>query len=332
LCIGGLFRYAWRMILKEIALQEIDFQNETFRISETLDCEPLIESLRVIGQLNPIVLAAGDSRHLIVCGFRRLRALKALGKDRALAWILPGQDNPPARCFEFAIWDNLSHRQLGPLERARVVFKLVNAFGVSQQTVVKVYLPILGLLPHQEVLQGCLSVYAAHSKLQKCLIEGRLTQSSVEVLAGKSLQVQERFAQLMNDVRLSASLQKKVLNLLEELAAISGIEFGEPIRTPEAIEIINDSGLSLFQKGEKLNELLYHMRFPRLSKAVDKFSDNKKLLGLPGSIRVSADPFFETGDLRVEFSASSPERFRELVDALHSASRNPVLEELFDVD
>jgi len=122
-----------------------------------------------------------------------------------------------------------------------------------------------------------------------------------------------------------------MLNLLEELAAMSGNEFAEPLRTPEAIQIINDSRLSFFQKGEELNMLFYRMRFPRLSKAADKFSADKKRLGLPGSIRVSADPFFETGKLRVEFDASSPERFRELVDELHSASRNPALEELFNV-
>jgi hypothetical protein len=329
LCIGGLFRYAWRMILKEIALQEIDFRNETFRISEALDSGPLLESLRAIGQLNPAALAGSDSSYLIVCGFRRLRALNMLGKDRALAWILT-KDITPVRCFEFALWDNLSHRQLDPLEKARAVFKLMNVFGVPQQTVVGVYLPILGLPPHPAILRSCMAIYGAHPELQKCLFEGRLTQSSVETLAEKSVQVQERFAQLMSRVRLSASLQKKVLNLIQELSAMTGAEFGEPLCTPEAIQIINDSRLSAFQKGEELFGLLYQMRFPRLSKAVDKFSADKKLLGLPGSIRVSADPFFETGDLRVEFDASSPEQFRELADALCSASRNPVLEELFN--
>jgi hypothetical protein len=317
------------MILKEIDLQEIDFQNETFRISETLDSGPLLESLRAIGQLNPAALASSDSNYLIVCGFRRLRALKTLGEDRALAWILT-KDSTPAQCFELALWDNLSHRQLDPLEKARVVFKLLNVFGVPQQTVVKIYLPILGLKPHPAILRSCSAIYGAHPELQKCLFEGRLTQSSVETLAEKSVQVQERFAQLMSRVRLSASLQKKVLNLIGELSAITEAEFGEPLCTPAAMQIINDSRLSVFQKGEELYGLLYKMRFPRLAKAVDKFSADKKLLGLPGSIRVSADPFFETGDLRVEFDASSPEQFRELADALHSASRNPVLEELFN--
>jgi len=195
---------------------------------------------------------------------------------------------------------------------------------------VEVYLPALGLPPHPGILRSCLSLYRAHPELQKCLIEGRLTQSSVETLAEKSVQIQERFAQLMTRVRLSSSLQKKVLNLLEELTAISGTEFGEPLCLPKAIQIISDSRLSFFQKGEKLNELLYQVRYPRLSRAVDKFSADKRLLGLPGSIRISADPFFETGDLRVEFDASSPEQFRKLADALHSASRNPVLEELFN--
>lgn len=319
------------MILKEIVLHEIDFQNETFRISETLDSKPLLDSIKAIGQVSPVVVAAVDPRLRIVCGFRRLRALERLGRERALAWILPGEESTPARCFEFALWDNLSHRQLNPLERARVLSKLMNVFSVSPNVLVEVYLPVLGLPPHPDVLKIYLSIDKAHPELQKCLVEGRLTLSSIEVLAGKSLQAQERFAQLMNRARFSASLQKKVLNLLEELAAISDSEFGEPLRSPEAIRIMDDSRLSVFQKGEKLNGFLYEMRYPRLSKAVETFSAKIKLLGLPGSVRVSADPFFENGDLRVEFDASSPEQFRALADALQSASRNPVLDELFKV-
>jgi hypothetical protein len=114
------------------------------------------------------------------------------------------------------------------------------------------------------------------------------------------------------------------------LSAITGIEFGELLSIPEAMQMVDDSRLSGFQKGEKLYALLHRMRFPTLSRAVDKFSADKKRLGLPGSIRVSADPFFEAGDIKIEFEASNPEQFRELAEALYSASRNPVLEELFN--
>ena len=44
------------MICREISIEEIDFENEIFRISEEVISAPLTDSIREIGQLNPVVL------------------------------------------------------------------------------------------------------------------------------------------------------------------------------------------------------------------------------------------------------------------------------------
>jgi len=73
------------------------------------------------------------------------------------------------------------------------------------------------------------------------------------------------------------------------------------------------------------------MKYPGLSKALDRFQSNKKQLPLPGSIRIVPHPFLENADLRVEFLVSDAERFRELAAALQKAAQSPKLEELFRV-
>ena len=50
------------------------------------------------------------------------------------------------------------------------------------------------------------------------------------------------------------------------------------------------------------------------------------------SIRILPHPFFETADLRVEFEASSVERFRELAAALDNAAQSQALEGLFQLE
>jgi hypothetical protein len=94
---------------------------------------------------------------------------------------------------------------------------------------------------------------------------------------------------------------------------------------------LDDSRLSPFQKGEKLHQVLCRLRNPRLSRAAERFLAEKKLLGLPGSIQITPDPFFETPGLRVEFNASSADRFRDLTAALQRASQMAALDEMFDV-
>jgi hypothetical protein len=332
LWIRPLFRYSFAMIFKEISLEEIDAEDETFRISEELDSAPVLDSLREIGQLNPVVLLDQKKLKRIVCGFRRVQALKRLGKDQVLARVLSEESRTPTGFLELALWDNLSHRQLDPLEKARVLHKLRDACGVSDPVLVRVYLPLLGLMPNESILHAYLSLNGVRPGLRRCLAEGRLTRSTVERLAKTPGQVQDSVASLMGRIRLSASSQKKALDLLDDISALMGARLDAPLACPEALAASDDPRLSPFQRGEKVYEILYRLRNPRLSEAFERFLTRKKSLRLPGSIRISPHPFFETQDLRVEFDASDAGSFRELATELQRASESTELEKLFQTD
>ncbi len=58
------------MIVREVALSAIEFEDETFRISEDLDLERMISSLRAVGQVHPVLLLerATSEPSEIVCG------------------------------------------------------------------------------------------------------------------------------------------------------------------------------------------------------------------------------------------------------------------------
>jgi hypothetical protein len=320
------------MTFKEIALEEIDWEDESFRISEELDSAAVMDSLREVGQLNPVLLLDQTPRKIIVCGFRRARALRQLGCSRIFARILSNEACDKTRVFGLALWDNISHRQLNGLEKARVLFKLKDFCGISEEILIKIYLPLLGLMPHESVLHAFLSLNGVRPGLRRCLAEGRLTLSSTEILAKAPSQAQDNFSSLMAKVQLSASSQRKVLGLLEDLSAVADVQLHAPLDLPEVSAILNDSRLSPFQKGDRLYEILYRLRNPRLSQALERFNAQKKLLGLPGSIRLTPHPFFETADVHVEFDASNKERFQELAAALQKACQSPELEGLFQID
>jgi len=320
------------MSFHEIHLKEIDFEDDTFRISEHLESAPMLDSIREVGLVNPVVLLGGRApRKKIVCGFRRLRALRHLDRSRALCRVVE-EDHDPVWVFGVALWDNLSHRLLDPLEKARVLFKLKNSFGVRTVTLLQTYLPALGLAAHSNVLNTYLSLNEVHPELRHAFAEGRLTLSSIECLAGMAFDAQERIALVMGRIHLSASLQKEVLGLIWDLAGMTSTPPGEVLNRPEILATLSDPELSSFQKGQEVRRILSRWRNPRLAEAVKSFQARKKLLGLPGSIRISPDPFFEKPGLRVEFDASDAERFRKMAAALQKASNAPALEELFQVE
>lgn len=316
----------------QISPDAIRLESRTFRVSEDLDSLPLLHSLREVGQLNPVLLLESPSGPEIVCGFRRVHAMKELGKTEVLARILRRQDCAEAQAFLIALWDNLSHRQFSPLERAGALFKLKHMCGLPDERLIKTFLPALGLAPNKNVLKSHLLLNELCPGLRRCLAEGKLTQSSSEFLAAMPVQLQADVAAVMDAIRWSASLQKKGLQLLEELCSLPDGESPSPLKSPQVAAVLEDAGLSPFQKGEKVYEILYRFRSPRLSRAQGRFLANRKKLALPGSIQIKPHPFFEEQGLSVEFRASSVEHFRQLASALNVAAQSPDTERLFDLD
>jgi len=319
------------MICQEISIEEIDLKNEIFRISEELISSPLQLSMHAIGQLNPVLLTGGDKPYVVVCGFRRLHALQRLRASHVTARFIEKEYADLSDVFELALWDNLSHRKLDALEKARVLYKLWNDFGVSEHVIVKDYLPRMELAPHAQVLRTYSMLHAVCPGLRSHFKEGRLTLSTLKYLGSIPASSQEPIADALEGIRLSAGLQKKFFSLLQDLAARDGTGPEVPFETPEVQSILTDAGLSPFQRGEKVYASLYRLRYPRVTRAGDRFLERKKSLGLPGSIRVIPAPYFETPDLRVEFSAPDAERFREMAARLFEASQTSELDSLFKV-
>ena len=321
------------MIFSDISLAAIDFDDETFRISEDLEPAEMISSLRAAGLIHPVVLLEDRalSRFKIVCGFRRLHGLRRLGVAVAAAKIVLSTKFVPVDVYLMAVWDNLSHRRLSPLEAARVLSTLKRNCGIEETALVEFYLPMLGLSPHKNVLQSYLCLHQLHPELRRLLNAGLLTVASAERLAQAAPEVQAATASLLARIRLSASLQREVLDLAEDLAASKSTTLAEVLNQPGICAIADAAVLSPFQKGERIHSFLYCCRNPRISHAREKFNADKAALGLPGTVRLSADPFFESPRLRVEFDVSSAQTFRETVEALGRSCRQASLESLFEV-
>ncbi len=320
------------MNVSEVRLDAVDMADETYRISEVLDLPKLESSLREVGQVNPVVLASSDEdRFVVVCGFRRLRALRRLGMPAATARVLPKPASRPLEAFRLALWDNLAHRQLQPLEIARVLFALRHTCGLSRESLIDDYLPSLGLTPRRDLLETYLGLNTLDSELRTQLSAGRLSLAAAGRLATKPPMQQASFATFLSRVRLTASMQRQFLDMVEEIGARDNRAVEAVLSNPELQDVLADTGLSGFQKGERVYEILYRERYPRIAAAEVRFTAERRKMGLPGNVRLTHDRFFETSSIRVEFDADSPVRFRSLASALERASRTPVLDALFDL-
>jgi ParB-like chromosome segregation protein Spo0J len=320
------------MTFNRVTLESVDLEDQHFRISEQLESARLLESVRQVGQLSPVcLLARKESGLAVICGFRRVWALKSLGHPDVMAQIWHDHEHTDLEMFRLALWENLSHRELSPLEKARVLAFLKNHCGVQHDQLVEVYLPVLGLAPHKNTLRAYLALHGLDPQLREMLTDGRITLASAERLARAPLSFQSKMSSVLERVRWSASLQRETLDLLEELAAIAESDPDEILSAREITETVHDPSLSPFQKGERIHKLLYRKRNPRFSRTEEQFRAREQELSLPANIRVSPTPFFESSEIRVEFSVRSPVDFRDTAKALERAAQAPALEALFSI-
>ena len=160
----------------------------------------------------------------------------------------------------------------------------------------------------------------------------QLTLATMERLAEVPSADQERLAGSLEKVRWSASRQRETLDLIEDLAAMSGSALGSVLERPEIMEIANNQTLSPFQRGERIYAALYRARNPRLARAETRFQEERMKLDLPGTVRITPSPFFETRKVRVEFECSDIGSLRRLSDALARAARAENAASIFQVE
>ena len=115
----------------EIDLHQLELRFEALRTTNASKERRLVASLAQWGQQSPLVVVASeqDKRYVVVDGYKRIRALRRLRQDRALAMI-----------WELGQVDALVLEQLmrggegdGPIQQGWLLVELQDRFGVSQQ-------------------------------------------------------------------------------------------------------------------------------------------------------------------------------------------------------
>ena len=83
------------MILRQVALKDIDESPGPYCMSFGFNLDSLIQSIQQIGLVNPPILKSDPDGLTVVAGYRRVMALKALGVDRTQFRLISRHDTPP---------------------------------------------------------------------------------------------------------------------------------------------------------------------------------------------------------------------------------------------
>ena len=98
------------------------------------DLNELVESLRMHGLLQPIVVRPSGARFQLIAGERRWRAAIELGWSHIEAYLVTADDQ---RMQEWALIENIHRQDLGPMELAHGYKRLLTTADLTQEELAK---------------------------------------------------------------------------------------------------------------------------------------------------------------------------------------------------
>lgn len=315
-----------KLAFENIPIEKISFWDERFRTSYFYDPEPLLRSLRRAGLASPPLLRREGRRYVVIAGWKRVLACRALGLKTLPALIT--KEINDRRLFFQALEDNTAVRGLRLGEKAEAIRKL-RGLGVSDRVLRTRCLPLLNLPPRADFLASLLALAGAEKAVRQ-LVEEKDYPLAVALSLLRFPPRDRRV--LMPLLRpLGRNKAKEILDEIWEIGVRDSLSASRILRRPEIREILDSAGLSPLQKAERVRLLIKRWRFPHLRAKEKAFAAACRRLGLPPGVSLQPTPFFESEDLTIAVRFRSREeleaRLGQLIEIAGSESMSGLFKE-----
>jgi ParB family transcriptional regulator, chromosome partitioning protein len=139
------------------------------------DLESLIESIKVHGIIQPIIVTKTSNGYQLIAGERRLRSAKIIGLETVPAVVREAGEQEK---LELALIENVQRKNLNPIEKAVAYEKLMDEFSLSQEAVSDK----LGV--SRSAVANTVRFLDLPEKVQEALGSNQITEGHAKVIAG----------------------------------------------------------------------------------------------------------------------------------------------------
>jgi hypothetical protein len=317
---------SWK--LGELALEEVSDAPGLSCMSFGFDLEPLVRSIEQVGVINPPLLEEGREGEppVPICGYRRILALKALGRTSCMARFLAAGSIEPKPAFLMNLFDNVATREFNSVEKGMILSRLSLFF--REDEILDRFMAILGLPPRTEALYLYLAIdQELDQEMKRALVRKTVGLRALQMLLGLDAGRRKCFFRLFENMTFNANQQTEVIGLVEELSRIQDASPEAILANARIAELVAQGRLNAPQKARALLRTLRKMRFPQLTEAERIFKTRIGRLDLPGGTNISHPPFFEDPNYRMEISFRDGQ---ELMQKLRHLSELPALKCLYN--
>jgi len=137
------------------------------------DLEELIESIKMHGILQPLVVTKAGDMYQLIAGERRWRASKVIGMEKVPAIV---RDATEQEKLELSLIENIQRKNLNPIEEAASFQRLVNEFNLKQDEISK------KLGKSRSAVANTIRLLQLPEAVQIALVEGKITEGHARVI------------------------------------------------------------------------------------------------------------------------------------------------------
>ena len=176
--------------VQQVSLEEIiptPFQPRTEFRGERL--QELIDSIRVHGIIQPLIVRRSGDKFELIAGERRWRAAKEVGLAEAPVIVRTASDQD---VLELALIENLQREDLNPIEEALAFSRLAKEFGLKQEEIAQ------KVGKSRAAIANSMRLLELAAEVQSWLTQGRISVGHAKVLLSiKSHEEQTLIAEIV---------------------------------------------------------------------------------------------------------------------------------------
>lgn len=319
------------MLLQYIPTSNLNFADDSYRITFAPRLDALKRSIKAVGLIEPInVRHTPEGTFQIVTGYKRAMVMQELGRQSIPALVHEPNDLSPTQAFLWNLHDNAITRPLNLIEKSIALNKLSQFYSMSEEDLVKQFLPLLDEEPSYKILHQLLSLNNLTEPLKNHLVMSDLALSSASRIAEFTPSTQQALLPVLAHIRPSANKLNELLTLIREISARDGMSVEDILAHYQLLQVVADPSTSPTDKVRALRQALKGLRLPQLTERQRQLTSMIDSLELPQSARIVTDPYFESHKMKLEYQFEHPEELDILIKKIQEAFNKQQWQQIFD--
>ena len=319
------------MLLQHISLSSLNLADDSYRITFAPRLDALKRSIKAVGLIQPINLRhTPEGTYQIVTGYKRVLVMQELERQSVPAIVYEPNDLSPTQAFLWNLHDNAITRPLNLIEKSSALVKLSQFYSMSEEDLVKHFLPLLEEEPSYKILHQLIVLGSLTEPLKNHVVMSDIALSTASRIAEFTPSTQQALLPVLAHIRPSANKLNELLSLIREIAARDGVTVEEILARYQLLQVVADSTTAPTDKLRALRQALKGVRLPQLSERQKQLACLIQGLELPDSAKIVTDPYFENQKMKLEYQFSQPEELNDLIQKIQEAFHKQQWHQIFE--